>query len=44
MQVFTFKPDKQAAHLEIPAEIADQVYSVALFGKRNTYYTTLNDE
>lgn len=44
LQHFAIKPERQAAQLEIPAEIADQVYSVALFGKRNTYYTTLNDE
>jgi len=36
--------EKDSHHLEIPTELLDQVHSIALFGKRNTYYTTLNDE
>jgi len=44
LQQIAVQFDKDSDRLEVPVEIIDQLHSVALFGKRNTYYTTLHDE
>lgn len=39
---FIVQLDEDSGSLELPAKILDRAHSIALFGKRNTYYTTLN--
>ncbi|MBZ0242525.1 MAG: hypothetical protein K8F24_04860, partial [Bacteroidales bacterium] len=44
LEQIALKLDKRSDRLEVPEAIMEQLDSVALFGKRNTYYTQLNDE